>query len=90
MILRISPGWGIVAMQRHTPDDANCPNAGLAIVPSLVDMLDHGTVEQKSGKVERVPPALSFVPFALGAIVITRCGDSAASPKGTPRPGARA
>jgi len=35
-------------MQRHTSDNANCPNAGLTIVPSLVDTLDHGIIEQKS------------------------------------------
>jgi hypothetical protein len=40
-------------MQRHTADNANCPNAGLTIVPSLVDALDRRTVEQKSSKLER-------------------------------------
>jgi len=40
-------------MQRHIPDDTDCPNTGLAIVPSFIDTLDRETVEQKNGKLER-------------------------------------
>jgi hypothetical protein len=58
---------GIDAMQRHIPDNTDCPDTGLAIVPSFIGTLDRGTVEQKSGKLER-QSALAFVPFALGAI----------------------
>jgi hypothetical protein len=39
-------------MQRHTRDDANGSNAGLAIAPPVVYTLDDGTLEQKSRELE--------------------------------------
>jgi len=36
----------------HISDDANGSNAGLAIAPSVVDLLDDGTLEQESDKFE--------------------------------------
>src|SRR5580704_7220256 len=60
---------GIDAVQRQILGDTDCPNTGLAIVPSCIGTLDRRTVEQKSGKLER-QPALAFVPFALGAILL--------------------
>jgi hypothetical protein len=44
---------GIDAVQRNISDDTDCPNTGLAIVPSFISTLDRGTVEQKSGELER-------------------------------------
>jgi hypothetical protein len=35
---------GIDAMQRHIPNDTDCPNLGLALVPSFIGTLDRGTV----------------------------------------------